>query len=298
MSRDWQALFASENPIIMGILNMTPDSFYPGSRHDTSDPTSLARRAVEMQKAGAGIIDIGAESTRPGAQYLDEKTEMSRLLPAVRAVRSACDIPISIDTRKASVARAALDMGADIINDISALRDDSVMIDVGAEYGCPIVLMHMIGNPQTMQVNPAYQDVIQEVHHFLAERAQFARAAGVQHIVLDPGIGFGKRIDDNLALLAGIQAFKDLGYPILIGHSRKGFIGSLLGQKDQDGTIVQQAVEDRLAGSLAVAIWCANQGASILRVHDVAATADAIRMTRILEQSQRSLQSLTRGQHV
>ncbi|HUX22093.1 MAG TPA: dihydropteroate synthase [Spirochaetia bacterium] len=261
----------SRSPLIMGILNATPDSFFPGSR--AGGAAEGAARALAMVAVGADILDVGGESSRPGAEYVSAETEIARIVPLIEAIRRESEIPISVDTRKAEVARRAVRAGADIVNDISAMRDDPDMAGTIVELQVPIVLMHMQGTPLTMQKNPRYVDVVSEVADELQRLAAGALRAGVPHdaIILDPGIGFGKRVSDNLALLRGIPQLKRLGYPVLIGLSRKGFLGSVTGGK---------AVEERLAATIAANAFAALAGADILRVHDVAETSD---LRRVLE---------------
>lgn len=254
-------------PVIMGILNVTPDSFYEGSRVTNA---SIVDSAATMIKGGADILDIGGESSRPGAAYVDADTELARVIPAIEAIRSRWDIPISIDTRKSIVAEQALRAGADIVNDISALGEDPELANVCARYTVPVILMHKKGIPATMQDKPYYEDCVGEVLQSLLASAQYAEAHGIAHdaIIIDPGIGFGKRLEDNIALMQHIPAFIATGYPVLIGISRKSSIGTITG-KDPQG---------RLPGSLGAACWAAEHGAAIIRVHDVAETADAIKV--------------------
>lgn len=253
---------------LMAIVNVTPDSFYDGGRHPDVD-TAVAD-AMAMVEAGADIIDIGGESTRPGATPVSSSEESARVLPVIRSVRRRTELPISIDTYKATVAQAALAEGADIINDVSALTFDSGMADLVASAKVPVILMHMQGTPATMQLDPRYRDVVAEVRDFLAGRVAFAVERGIERerIIIDPGIGFGKTLDHNLALLRGLPALARLGQPLLIGVSRKGFIGKLLDAK----------AEERLEGSIAAAVAAVLAGADIVRVHDVKATRNAIRV--------------------
>jgi dihydropteroate synthase len=249
----------------MGILNVTPDSFYDGARHDGLDAAlAHARRLIAE---GADLIDVGGESTRPGARPVRLDEELARVLPVVTALRHETDRPISIDTTKAAVADAALVAGADVVNDVSAGRFDPGMLPLVAERGAGVVLMHMRGTPATMQAKPHYDDVVAEVRDFLAARAAAAIAAGVdrRHIWIDPGIGFGKRRQDNFALLARLDALTALGFPVVVGASRKRFLAA--GQETPD---------DRLAASLAAAALAAVNGAAVVRVHDVAATRSAL----------------------
>jgi len=258
---------ALERAQVMGILNATPDSFSDGGRH--LDPGRAAAAAAEMVAAGAAALDLGAESTRPGAEPVPVEEELRRLLPVLRAVRAAVAVPLSVDTRKARVAEAALDLGADIVNDVSAGRDDPVLLPLCGRTGVPVVLMHMQGRPPTMQDRPHYTDVVEEVAAFLAERAGVAVEAGVapDAIVVDPGIGFGKTVTHNCRLLHGLDVLAALGYPVLVGVSRKRFIGELLGGRPTDGRLLGMAA----AVALAVAA-----GARLVRAHDVTAARDAI----------------------
>jgi dihydropteroate synthase len=262
------AISLAHRTTIMGILNITPDSFYDGGKR--FDTERAVADGVEMVRAGAAILDIGGESTRPGAEPVSLDQELSRVLPVIRRLRQSVNVPISIDTYKASVAQAALNEGADIVNDISALRFDPQMARLVAKEGVPAVLMHMQGVPRTMQDEPRYGDVVREVAEFLAERVMFAVEAGIakDKIIVDPGIGFGKTLQHNLALLRSLATFTSLRQPILIGASRKGFIGRLLGA-DPEG---------RLEGSVAAAVVAAFSGADIIRVHDVSETARALRV--------------------
>ena len=260
----------SKPPLIMGILNTTPDSFYPDSR--TGDRERALERALAMVGEAVDILDIGGESSRPGAEYVDETVELERVIPIVESIRRQSSVPISVDTRKARVAREAVKAGADIINDISGLRDDPEMAALVAELGAAVVIMHMAGTPRTMQINPHYENVLGEISESLVQMATSAMKAGIprERIIIDPGIGFGKRIEDNLSLLRGIPQLKELGYPVLIGLSRKGFIGSITGGKE---------VEDRLPGTIVANTYAALAGADILRVHD---TREAVDLRRVL----------------
>jgi dihydropteroate synthase len=257
-----------ERPLIMGILNVTPDSFSDGG--EFFDTETAIARAREMLDRGADIIDVGGESTRPGSAYVDESEELRRVMPIIEAV--APEAVVSIDTRKSAVARKALEAGAAIVNDVTAGRDDPEVAAVAAEFGAAMVLMHMLGTPADMQKDPRYDDVVGEVRDFLAARAEWARNQGVESVVVDPGIGFGKTLEHNLELLRNIPALTDLGHPVMIGHSRKSFIEKLLGLP----------AEERLAPSLAVAVEAARRGASILRVHDVKETVEALKMIEAL----------------
>ena len=259
-------------PLVMGILNITPDSFSDGGRY--LDVARAVARARQMVSEGADIIDIGGESTRPGAPAVSADDELWRVLPVIEQLS---DVLVSVDTTKAVVAERALAAGARIINDISALRQDAGMINVVRDFGAGVVLMHMQGTPATMQDNPGYSDVVREVREFLAERIEFAMASGIKkmQIAVDPGIGFGKTVEHNRQLLAKLKEFAPLGCPLVLGASRKSFIGQLL----------SRPAPDRLAGSLAVAAWAVMQGAQIVRVHDVAETVDVVRMIAALRQT-------------
>lgn len=259
----------------MGIVNATPDSFSDGGLHaSSSEAVDFALRMVED---GADIIDVGGESTRPGAHDVAIDEELRRVIPLIERLRAASPIPISVDTRKAPVAEAALTAGADIINDVSALRFDEAMIDVAAASGAPLVIMHMSGTPATMQDNPEYHDVVSAVADFFHERLAACTAKGIRQVILDPGIGFGKTLRHNLALIGSVPRFCDLGAPVMVGVSRKSLIGQITGR----------AVDQRLAGSLAAAVLALRYGASVFRVHDVRETRDALDVAAaILEEEQ------------
>lgn len=259
------SLALRSRPLIMGVLNLTPDSFSDGGRW--IEPDRAVAHALRMLDEGAELIDLGAESTRPGggvygegASQVPAAEELERLLPVLAPLRAATDRPLSVDTRKAAVARRALAEGADLVNDVSALGDPG-MAQVAAEVGCTVVLMHSRGELSSMQRGIAFRDVVAEVRSELAERAEAAAAAGVarEAIVLDPGIGFGKTADQNLLLLRHLDRL-DLGFPLLVGASRKSFIGAVSGAEPQE----------RLPGSLAAVAWAAHHGAALVRVHDVA----------------------------
>jgi dihydropteroate synthase len=254
---------------LVGILNATPDSFSDGGVH--LDPGRAAETALAMAAAGAGMLDLGAESTRPGAAPVPAAEERRRLLPVLRAVRTAVRLPISVDTTKADVAAAALDAGADVVNDVSAGRWDAEMLPLCARERVPVVLMHMRGTPATMQRDPRYTDVVTEVRDFLAARAAAARTAGIlaDAIILDPGIGFGKTVAHNCRLLRRLDLLAALGYPVLVGVSRKGFIGELAGGR---------ASGERLHGTAAAVALAVAGGARLVRVHDVAAMRDVVRV--------------------
>lgn len=251
----------------MGIVNVTPDSFSDGGRF--YDPAAAIAQARRLIGAGADVLDIGGESTRPGAAPTDPAEELRRVIPVIEAIRAESAIPISIDTTKPAVARAAVAAGASIWNDVTALRAPGA-VETAAELGCAVILMHMQGEPGTMQDDPRYDDVVAEVAAFLAERAAAAMAGGVarERIWLDPGVGFGKTVAHNLALIAALPTLVDLGFPVVLGASRKRFIRAL------DPTA--EAADDRLGGSIAAALAGAAGGASMIRVHDVRETAQAL----------------------
>ena len=244
---------------VMGIVNVTPDSFSDGGRFFES--SSAVKHALGLVEEGADILDVGGESTRPGADPVDPDEELRRVVPVIEELRAHTDVPISIDTTKASVARAALDAGAQIVNDVSAGRFDDEMFALAADREVPIVLMHMLGEPRTMQKDPTYRDVVGDVAAFLAERAALARATGVrtERIIVDPGFGFGKTREHNLVLLRRLRELCCLGYPVLAGTSRKSFIG----------TTLDLPVEERLEGTAATVALAVANGAALIRVHDV-----------------------------
>ena len=252
-------------PLVMGILNVTPDSFYAKSRKESV--SSALEAALSMEKNGADIIDIGAESTRPGFTPVSAEEEKERIIPVIEAIRRHTQIPISVDTRKGSVARSALDAGAHIVNDISAGTYDFSILEIVKNYKCDIILMHS-------QDKPPYSDVVKEVKKYLWDRAEAFKNAGVpaDKITLDPGLGFGKDTEHNLDLMRHMEQLVELGYPVLIGCSRKRFVGAVTG-KD---------VEGRLAGTLAVNAFAAVHGAAVLRVHDVRETSDMVKMLSVL----------------
>ena len=258
-------------PLVMGILNVTPDSFSDGGR--CSDVANAVARARQMASEGADIIDVGGESTRPGASTVSSAEELQRVLPVIEQIS---DLLVSVDTTKAVVAERALVAGARIVNDISALRQDARMLPVVRDFGASVVLMHMQGTAATMQQNPQYADVVQEVRGFLSERIEFALAGGIKktQIAVDPGLGFGKSVEHNRQLVAGLEQFATLGCPMLVGASQKSFIGQLL----------RRPVCERLPGSLAVVAWAVMHGAKIVRVHNVAETVDVVRMIAALRQ--------------
>ncbi len=273
------SLRLDERPLIMGILNVTPDSFSDGGRY--SDPDRAVAHGLAMAEDGADILDVGGESTRPGAEETDAAEELRRVIPVVQALRKRTETPISVDTRKAEVARQAIEAGAVIVNDVSACAHDPAMADVVVKYGVGLVLMHMRGDPRTMQDAPEYSDVVRETTNELLERANGLLAKGVERerLALDPGIGFGKTLDHNLDLLARLSALVATGYPVAAGVSRKSWIGAITGR----------ATGERLAGSLAAAVHCFAQGARVLRVHDVRETRDAIAVAVALKRTSHGL---------
>ncbi len=241
---------------IMGILNVTPDSFSDGGEY--VDPEVAVQHALKMVQEGADIIDIGGESSRPGAVPVSEEEELRRVIPVITALRAVTDVPISIDTYKPVVARASVEAGASIINDITGLRNDE-MIKTVAALKVPVIIMHMQGTPETMQAAPAYGNAVEEIVQFLQERAEAALAAGITDITLDPGIGFGKSLEHNMAILRAWSQFAALGFPTLVGTSRKSFIEKATGAP----------VDERLPGTIVSTLEAVRGGASIVRVHDV-----------------------------
>lgn len=257
--------------LIMGILNVTPDSFSDGGRFfEVARALEQARRLVAE---GADIIDIGGESTRPGAQAVSGEEELRRVVPVIQAIRRELSVPISIDTYKAKVAEAALSVGANMVNDISALRFDGQMADLVAHAGVPVILMHMQGEPRTMQANPVYRDVVGDIKEFFAERIKCSLTHGIakQHILIDPGIGFGKRVEHNIEILRRLGEFQELGCPLVIGTSRKFFIGRL-GRSHAEPLPVHERLEGTIASN-AIAVL---HGAQVVRVHDVGAMKKAL----------------------
>lgn len=260
---------SGERTLIVGILNVTPDSFSDGGRYyDTNAALAHAHRMVEE---GADILDVGGESTRPGAAPVPPDEELRRVLPVVEALAQDCSVPISIDTRKACVARAACRKGASLINDVSALTADPEMVAVAVETGAAVCLMHMRGTPETMQKDPRYDDVVTEVRDYLRQRAEDAIASGVaeDRVIVDPGFGFGKTLEHNLALLRRLPEIAELGFPVLVGTSRKSMLGTLLGGAPPD---------HRLEGTAATVALAIAGGASLVRVHDVGMMARVVRV--------------------
>ncbi len=256
----------------MGVLNLTPDSFYDGGSYPTVD--AAVSRALAMEEAGAGIIDIGGESSRPGSRSVTAEDELDRVIPVLESLVDRLRVPLSIDTHKAEVARYALEAGAQIINDISALRLDDGLASVVAASTGPYIMMHMLGTPGTMQDRPSYRNVLGEIKKFFRERIEWAEKQGIalDRIIIDPGIGFGKTLDHNLEIISDLPSLAELGRPILIGPSRKSFIGSILGREP----------EGLLWGTAGAVAACITSGAQIIRVHDVKEMKDlAVVMDRI-----------------
>ncbi|MRS12803.1 MAG: dihydropteroate synthase [Actinobacteria bacterium] len=260
-------------PLVMGILNVTPDSFSDGGRF--LDPLAALERGLQMAREGADMIDVGGESTRPGSDEVSVVEELERVLPVVAALVHGLDIPVSIDTRHAEVARACVAEGASIINDISGFRDPA-MTEAAAACDAGVVAMHMLGEPKTMQAAPEYGDVVVEVRDYLASQAAALEAAGVacERIAVDPGIGFGKTTEHNLELLARLPEIAALGHTVLVGASRKRFIGEITGEERPDR---------RVAGSVIAAVWAAGHGVDVVRVHDVAETVRALSVWSAIE---------------
>lgn len=255
-------------PVVMGIVNVTPDSFSDGGQNLDAD--RAVEFALQLVEQGAGILDIGGESTRPYSTPVDAAEEIRRVIRVIKRLSTRTPVPISIDTSKAAVARVALDAGAQIINDVTGLAGDPEMLRLAVESHAAVCAMHMQGTPQTMQDNPHYGDVVQEIHDYLRQRRDTLLAAGIaaERICLDPGIGFGKTHEHNLTLMAHCRQFHDLGCPLLVGHSRKGFIGKMIGDKERS----------RDAGTIGAACALAAQGVQIIRVHDVRGAVDALRL--------------------
>ncbi len=268
-----RSLAFGDRPLVMGIINVTPDSFSDGGRHERTD--QAVEHGLKLVADGANILDIGGESTRPYSQPVDQAAELRRVVPVIEALCRQTDVPLSVDTSRAAVARAAIDAGADIINDVTGATGDAAMAQVARASGAGLCLMHMQGTPQTMQDNPAYENVVEEIRQYLVQRRDALCHAGIQRerICLDPGIGFGKTHDHNVELLRGIGRFLDLDCPILVGHSRKGFIRKLSGDETRE----------QCAGTLAVSLYLARAGVHILRVHDVRETVHALRVQSALQ---------------
>jgi dihydropteroate synthase len=264
------ALELGMRTLVMGIVNVTPDSFSDGGLF--AGPHDAVLHGARLVDEGADILDVGGESTRPGSGAVAADEELTRILPVIEGLRSARPgVPISVDTRKPEVAAKALAAGASIVNDVTAATTDRTMFDVANDVDAGMVLMHMLGEPKTMQDDPRYDDVLAEVHEFLRERVEAAVFAGISadHLAVDPGIGFGKTLEHNLDLLRNLDSFRDLDAAVLVGASRKRFIGTLTGVDDP---------ADRVDGSIAAAVWAVAQGVDVLRVHDVGRTVRALRV--------------------
>jgi dihydropteroate synthase len=263
------------SPVAMGIVNVTPDSFSDGGRFLAVE--RAVQHGVQMASDGAALIDVGGESTRPGAEPVEEVEELRRVVPVIRELAAVAGVPVSIDTSKPVVMEAAAEAGAVMINDVNALRTDGAL-RVAVETGLAVCLMHMQGQPRQMQANPTYSDVVEEVYSFLSDRIEACLAAGMDlaRIVIDPGFGFGKTLEHNLTLMRRLERFRDLGRPLLVGVSRKSMIGTILGRD----------VDERLWGSVVLGILAVERGANILRVHDVAPTMDAMRVMQAVSVSE------------
>ncbi len=258
---------------VMGILNVTPDSFSEGGKF--LNHQAAVEHALRMVEEGADFIDVGGESSRPGSDPISIEEEIRRTAPVIESIASRVSVPISIDTYKSEVARRALEVGATIVNDISALTMDEHMAEVVARPKATVILMHMKGTPKTMQIDPSYTDVVNEVKEYLADRIKLARSFGIERIIVDPGIGFGKTLQHNLELIRNLSVFRELGVPVLVGPSRKSFIG----------TILDLPVEERLEGTAAAVSACVLNGAHIVRVHDVRAMVRVVKVVDALKQA-------------
>ena len=261
--------------LIMGILNVTPDSFYDGGRYTT--PEAALNHALRMAEDGADIIDVGGESTRPGSERISVEEELSRVIPVIEKIRQRSNIPISIDTYKNEVARTALSSGADIVNDISGLKFDNSLAEVAAEFNCTLIISHIKGSPNDMQNNVHYNNLMAEIKNSLKESISRAESSGVkpEKIIVDPGIGFGKRVNDNLLILKKLSEFKNLGKPIMVGSSRKSFIGEILSAQP----------DERLEGTIATVCAAVLNGADIVRVHDVKEVCRAVKVIDAIKNS-------------
>jgi dihydropteroate synthase len=271
-----RVLHIGPRPLVMGIVNVTPDSFSDGGRY--AAPEAAVRHGLELVRQGADLLDIGGESTRPGAAPVPVEEELARVVPVVKELAAQAAVPLSVDTSKAEVARQCLEAGAHIINDVTALTGDPAMAEVARAKGAGVILMHMQGTPATMQLAPHYDDVVADIAQFFEERLRAAAAAGIppERVVLDPGIGFGKTAAHNLALLAHLETFQKLSRPVCLGVSRKGFLGRIL----------DRPVDQRLAGSLAAVCFAlGRKAAQVVRVHDVQETKDAVKVFTTLEET-------------
>jgi dihydropteroate synthase len=283
---EWK-LVCGARAAVMGIVNVTPDSFSDGGRF--LDPDAAVAQGIALAGQGADVLDVGGESTRPGAAPVPADEELRRVIPVVERLAATTSVPISVDTTKAAVARAAIDAGASVVNDVSAGRLDPDILGVAAEAGAGYVVMHMQGEPRTMQAEPHYDDVVAEVGDFLADRVGAARAAGVPEgaIAADPGIGFGKTVEHNLRLLAGLPAIAErVGVPVMVGASRKTFVGKVLARAGAASGDLP--VDQREEGTLATVVWAVERGASIVRVHDVLPAVRAVRLLDALRAAEAS----------
>ncbi len=269
-----KSIFGKENCQIMGILNVTPDSFFDGGNY--SDKNKAIERGIQLAEEGADVIDIGGESTRPGSERISAEKELENILPVIEELAPLIDVPISVDTYKPKVAEEAINSGAEMINDVFGLRTDE-MAETIAKLDVPIAIMHMQGTPKNMQDNPEYDDVVSDICSYFHERIKYALDSGVkrENIILDPGIGFGKKLEHNLEILNRLDEFTSLGCPLLLGASRKSFLGQIL----------EKEAEERLYGSLAVAAKAVKKGVSILRVHDVKETLDVVKTIEAVEKT-------------
>ncbi len=266
------SLDLSRGVAVIGILNVTPDSFYDGGRYESIE--AAVEHGCRIAEEGADIIDVGGESTRPGAMAVPLDEEKARVVPVIRELSGRIPVPISVDTRKAAVAEAAIEAGASIVNDVSALSHDPGMVHLVAEKGVGIILMHMKGNPETMQINPTYVSVVDEVLEYLYGRVEFALSRGIdwERMAIDPGIGFGKKSEHNLEIIRRLSSFSDIGRPVVVGPSRKSFIGAVLGLP----------VEERLMGTASVVALAVANGARMVRVHDVGAMRQVVKMAEAI----------------
>jgi len=276
-----RAAAAAERILVMGIVNVTPDSFSDGGRFDSLEKALAHARRLASE--GANILDIGGESTRPGAAPVDARAEIERVVPVIEAVRAELDLPVSIDTMKGEVMRAAVAAGAEMINDVNGLRDPDALV-AAVEAGVPTCIMHMQGEPRTMQQNPDYDDVVEDLRLFFRERIDTCLAAGMQeqNLVLDPGFGFGKSLQHNLDLLDRFGRFREFGLPLMAGISRKSMLGKITGR---------EAADARVAASVAAGVLAAERGANILRVHDVAETVDAVSVIHAMRENRQGRQA-------
>lgn len=278
-SQSIEQLLQVSTPSVMGILNVTPDSFADQGMYSSSINTALGH-ARQMIESGADIIDVGGESTRPGSAAVPEQQELDRVIPVIEQIRKKFDILISVDTSKPRVMQEAVRAGAQMINDVNALRSEGA-VEIASSLAVPVCLMHMQGNPQTMQLNPVYQNIVEEVKSFLLSRAEVCIQAGIHpsRILFDPGFGFGKTLKHNLSLLNQLMVLVETGYPVLVGLSRKSMIGQILDQN------TAAAVDQRLYGSLSAALFAVSKGAEIVRVHDVRETVDVIKIYKAIMQA-------------